>query len=176
MKITINARQMTVRDSLKELVFEKLSKLDKYFYDEGDATVTFSRKRNNVNLEVTIYAANTLFRCETEDETFQNALDHSVDTIERQIRKNKTRLERRLRLGAFDQGFSDTGEDFEEEPEFKIRRKSFPIKPMSVEEAIMQMNLIGHEFFVFRDEQSDELQVVYKRHDGDYGLITDAEE
>jgi len=89
MKVTINARQMTVRDSLKELVFDKLAKLDKYFQREGEATVTFSRKRNKENLEVTISAANTLFRCEVEDETFQNALDRAIDMIERQIRKNR---------------------------------------------------------------------------------------
>lgn len=170
MKITINARQMTVRESLKELVFEKLSKLDKYFYDEGEATVTFSRKRNNVNLEVTIYAANTLFRCETEDETFQNALDRSIDTIERQIRRNKTRLEKRLREGVFDTGY--TADDYiDDEPEFKIRTKTFSFKPMSVEEAILQMNLLGHEFFVFEDQESGDTCVVYKRKDGDYGLI-----
>ena len=139
MKITINARQMSVRESLKELVVEKLSKLDKYFYDEGEATVTFSKKRNNVNLEVTIYAANTLFRCETEDETFQNALDRSIDTIERQIRRNKTRLEKRLREGVFDTGY--TADDYiDDEPEFKIRTKTFSFKPMSVEEAISRLD------------------------------------
>ena len=73
----------------------------------------------------------------------------------------------------FDNGIFDTGEDFEEEAEFKIRRKAFPIKPMSVEEAIMQMNLLGHEFFVFRNDQTEEICVVYKRRDGDYGLIED---
>ncbi len=170
MKITINARQMTVRESLKELVYEKLSKLDKYFYEEGEATVTFSRKRNNVNLEVTIYAANTLFRCEIEDETFQNALDHSIDTIERQIRRNKTRLEKRLRDGVFDTGY--IADDYiDDEPEFKIRTKTFSFKPMSVEEAILQMNLLGHEFFVFEDQETEDTCVVYRRKDGDYGLI-----
>ena len=176
MKINIIGRQMNVWDEMKSTIEEKLGKLDKYFSDACTATATLSSKHGRKCLELTIVSSGTIFRSEVEDETFRNALDQAVYAIERQIRKNKTRLERRLRLGAFDQGFSDTGEDFEEEPEFKIRRKAFPIKPMSVEEAIMQMNLIGHEFFVFRDEQSDELQVVYKRHDGDYGLITDAEE
>ena len=80
-------------------------------------------------------------------------------------------LATRLRSGAFDQGIIDTGEDFEEETEFAIRRKSFTIKPMSVEEAIMQMNLLGHEFFVFKDDSTDKVCVVYKRHDATYGLI-----
>ena len=125
--------------------------------------------------EITINAAGTLFRSEVEDETFRNALDHALYAIERQIRKNKTRLERRLRTGAFDQGILETGEDIEEEQEFIIRRKAFPIKPMSVEEAIMQMNLLEHEFFVFRDDRTDEINVVYKRKAGDYGLISATE-
>ena len=106
-------------------------------------------------------------------ETFRNALDRAVYLIERQIRKNKTRLERKLKDVVFDNGIFDTGEEFEEEGEFNIRRKAFPIKPMSVEEAIMQMNLLGHEFFVFRNDQTEEICVVYKRHDGNYGLIED---
>lgn len=171
MKVTINARQMTVRESLKELVFEKLEKLDKYFQREGEATVTFSRKRNKENLEITILAANTLFRCEVEDETFQNALDRSIDMIERQIRKNKTRLEKRLREDAFEAPY-EAMEELEEEPEFKVRHKSFTYKPMSVDEAILQMNLLDHTFFVFKDAQTEEVCVVYKRKDGDYGLIT----
>lgn len=171
MKVTINARQMTVRESLKELVFEKLDKLDKYFQREGEATVTFSRKRNKENLEITISAANTLFRCEVEDETFQNALDRSIDMIERQIRKNKTRLEKRLREDAFAVPY-EAMEELEEEPEFKIRHKSFTYKPMSVDEAILQMNLLDHTFFVFKDAQTEDVCVVYKRKDGDYGLIS----
>ena len=170
MKITVNARQMTVRESLKELVFKKLEKLNKYFPEEGEATVTFSRKHDRENLEITIFAANTLFRSEMEDETFQNALDRSIDTIERQIRKNKTRLEKRLRDGAFADSYSDD-EGWEEEPEFRIRTKTFSYKPMSVEEAILQMNLLNHEFFVFEEDESGDVCVVYKRKDGDYGLI-----
>ena len=165
MKITVNARQMTVRESLKEMVIKKLEKLDKYFPAEGEATVTFSRKHDKENLEITIFAANTLFRSEIEDETFQNALDRSIDTIERQIRKNKTRLEKRLRDGAFDGSYVD------EEPEFRVRTKTFSYKPMSVEEAILQMNLLDHEFFVFEEDETGDVCVVYKRRDGDYGLI-----
>lgn len=172
MKVTINARQMNVRESTKELVVAKLEKLDKYFRTEGEATVTFSHKRDKKNLEVTILAANTMFRCETQDDTFQNALDRSIDTIERQIRRNKTRLEKRLRDDAFEDVY-DIDDGFEEEPEeFKIRRKTFSYKPMSVEEAILQMELLGHEFFVFEDQETAEVCVVYKRKDGNYGLIS----
>ena len=106
-----------------------------------------------------------------EDETFRNALDKAVYSIERQIRKNKTRLQRKLRQGAFDNGIFETNEDFEEEKEFVIREKTFPLKPMSTEEAIMQMNLLEHEFFVFKNDKTEEVCVVYKRRDGAYGLI-----
>ncbi len=171
MKITIVGRQMNVWDEMKALIEAKLSKLEKYFNDEGEATVTLSSKHNQKCLEITISYGGTLFRSEVKDETFRNALDKAIYVIERQIRKNKTRLQKRLRAGAFDGGIIDTGEDFEEEAEFKIRRKSFTLKPMSVEEAIMQMNLLDHEFFVFKDDKTGEVCVVYKRRDGDYGLI-----
>ncbi len=171
MKVTIVGRQMNVWDEMKLIIENKLSKLGKYFDDECTATATLSSKHNKKCLEITIVSAGTIFRSEVQDETFRNALDKAVYSIERQIRKNKTRLAKRLREGAFDYGIIDTGEDFEEEPEFKVRRKSFTLKPMSVEEAIMQMNLLDHEFFVFKDDKTEEVSIVYKRKDGDYGLI-----
>ena len=176
MKVTIIGRQMNVWDEMKATIEAKLSKLDKYFGDECEATATLSSKHGLKNLEITINAYGTIFRSETEDETFRNALDKSIYSIERQIRKNKTRLSKKLRNGAFDNGIFDTGEDYEEDKEFTIRTKSFYFKPMSPEEAIMQMNLLDHEFFVFRDAESEDVCVVYKRRDGDYGLIVPSEE
>lgn len=173
MKISIIGRQMNVWNEMKIIIETKLAKLDKYFNDECEATATLSNKRDQKCLEITIVSSGTIFRSEVEDETFRNALDRAINSIERQIRKNKTRLERRLRSGAFEDGIIETGEDIEEEPEFIIREKSFPIKPMSVEEAIMQMNLLDHEFFVFRDDRTEDICVVYKRHDNTYGLICD---
>lgn len=171
MKVNIIGRQMNVWNEMKETIEQKLGKLDKYFNDEAAATVTLSSKRNQKCLEITINASGFIFRSEVEDETFRNALDRAINAIERQIRKNKTRLQRKLRQGAFDNGIVDTNEDFEEEKEFIIREKSFALKPMSTEEAIMQMNLIGHEFFVFKNDKTGEVCVVYKRRDGAYGLI-----
>ena len=176
MKVTIIGRQMNVWEEMKATIEEKLEKLEKYFGDECEATVTLSSKRNLKSLEITITAYGTIFRSESEDETFRNALDRSIYSIERQIRKNKTRLSKKIRSGAFDDGIFDTGEDYEEDKEFNIRTKSFYFKPMSVEEAIMQMNLLDHEFFVFRDAETEEVCVVYKRRDGDYGLIVPSEE
>lgn len=171
MKVTIVGRQMNVWDEMKLIIENKMDKLAKYFNDECSATVTLSSKHNEKCLEITIVSAGTIFRSEMQDETFRNALDRAVTAIERQIRKNKTRLAKRLRADAFSGGIFDMGEDFEEEPEFKIRRKSFTLKPMAIEEAIMQMNLLEHEFFVFKDDVTGEVNVVYKRADGDYGLI-----
>lgn len=171
MKVNIVGRQLNVWDEMKELIDLKIAKLGKYFGDECTATVTLSSKHNKKCLEITILSSSTIFRSEVQDETFRNALDKAVYIIERQIRKNKTRLAKRLRSGAFDGGIIDTGEDFEEETEFKIRRKDLALKPMSIEEAIMQMNLLDHSFFVFKDDKTDEVNVVYKRKDGDYGLI-----
>ena len=176
MKVTIVGRQMSVWDEMKATIEAKIAKLDKYFSDECGATVTLSSRKNQKCLEVTILSSGTIFRSEIQDETFRNALDRAINAIERQIRKNKTRLAKRLRSGAFDHGILDTGEDIEEEPEFIIRRKSFAIKPMSAEEAIMQMNLLGHEFFVFKDDATEKLCVVYKRHDKTYGLIAAEED
>ena len=170
MKITVVGRQMTVRDSLKDMVDKKLAKLEKFFAGDAEATVTFSCKRNKECLELTISAANTLFRYEAEEDTFQTSLDRAVEAIERQIRKNKTRLEKRLRDSSFAIPDGDF-EDVEEEPEFNIRTKTFSIKPMSVEEAILQMNLLGHQFFVFEDQNTGDTCVVYARRDGNYGLI-----
>ena len=182
MKITTVGRQMNIPGETKVLLAKKLAKLDKYFEKEGDATVTFSRKHGRRYIEVTINAANTLFRCELEGESFRETIDRAIETIEGQIRKNKTRLERRLRDDAFDatysdeDGFSALLDEYDEEPEFVIRKKSFFFKPMTVEEAILQMNLLGHQFFVFKDAETEETCVVYARRDGAYGLITPDEE
>ena len=164
---------MNVYDEMKELVEKKLAKFDKYFSGAGEATVTLSCKHNQKTLEITISAANTLFRSEIRAETFRDALDSAVAAIEGQIRRNKTRLARRLRSGGleFPEADLETEDDLEDAPEVIIRTKTFSFKPMSPEEAILQMNLLGHQFFVFNDDQTGKTCVVYVRKDGDYGLI-----
>ena len=167
MKINIIGRRMEVEESLKQLISKKLTKLDKYFRDDAVAYVTLSHEKNAERLELTVSSTGMLFRSEEMNSTFNNALDTAVDTIERQIRKNKTRLEKRLREGSL--RFADEPEESEEV--FGIREKVFVMKPMSPEEAILQMNLIGHEFFMFRNSDTGEAAVVYRRHNGGYGLI-----
>ena len=172
MKITTVGRQMDVPRDLKELFGSKLIKFDKFFKDEAEAVITISRKKNLECIELMITANGTLFRSEEADTTFRNALDKAIDTIERQIRKNKTRLEKRFKGSSYDiDAFLGDDYDGEEEGEFEIRTKTFSFKPMSVEEAILQMNLLEHEFFVFTNMDTDAVNVVYKRKNGGYGLI-----
>lgn len=169
MKISISGKQMTVRNSLRELLEIKLAKFDRFFGEDATALVTCSCKNGKQTVEITINYNGTVFRSEEGSTTFRNAVDRSIDSLERQIRKNKTRLAKRIRGGAFND-MSDW-EDAEEEPEFRIRIKSFPAKPMDAEEAILQMNLSGHNFFAFLDSESGTYAVVYRRKDGDYGLL-----
>ena len=171
MKITVVGRQMNVYEEMKLLINKKIAKLDKFFSGEGDATVTLTCKHNQKYIEITISAAGALFRSEVGAESFRDALDQAVNNIERQIRKNKTRLARRLREGAFIPPAVEEYDDIEADEEEIIRTKTYSTKPMSAEEAILQMNLLGHQFFVFNDDQTGATCVVYTRHDGGYGLI-----
>ncbi len=170
MKITVYGKQMTVRESLKELVEKKLAKFDKFFGADTDAFVTCRVRKGAKIIEITVNYGGATFRSEEESDTFITALDRAVEGLERQIRKNKTRLEKKVKSGAFVIGAEDDDE-YEEEAEFEIRTKTFPEKPMTTEEAILQMNLLGHSFFVFTDQDSGDVCVVYKRKDGNYGLL-----
>ena len=172
MKITIVGRKLNVYEDTRELIEKKLAKLDKYFKAEAtEATVTLSRKRNVSSLDVTINAGGTLFRSEVDADDFRIALDQTVDHIEGQIRKNKTKLAKRLRENVID--MAAVPDPVEEIPEDEpiIRVKQFELKPMTAEEAIMQMNLLGHNFYVYKDLTTGDTCVVYTRKDGDYGLI-----
>jgi len=168
MKITINARKFNVDEKLAQHIEKKLAKFDKYFPGEASATVKLSFVREMERVEVTIQQGVFLFRSEEESSTFMNALDCCIYTIERQIRKNKTRLTKKLRDSI---RIPEEAVAVPEEDEFEIRTKTFKVKPMTAEEAILQMNQLGHEFFVFKDIDSGETCVVYKRKAGDYGLI-----
>ena len=174
MKLTTNGRQMSVRESLKELANKKLARFDRIFGEEWEAQVTFSAKRDLECVEITVRRGGTVFRSEEAADSFQNAMDAAVETLLGQIRRNKTRLARQLRDNTLDLAAVEDGED--EGEEFVIRRKSFPIKPMSPEEAILQMELLQHDFFVFKDADTLDTSVVYKRKNGTYGMITPEEE
>lgn len=170
MKITIYGKQMTVRESLKDAVEKKLSKFDKLFDENTEAFVTCKVRKGVKIIEITVNYGGVTFRSEEENETFLTALDRAVEGLERQIRKNKTRLEKTVKRGAFAIA-EEENDEYVEEGEFEIRVKTFPFKPMSPEEAILQMNLLGHAFYAFTDDKTNEVCVVYKRKNGKYGLI-----
>ncbi len=173
MKVTVNARKVFVNQVFSDHIEKKLAKFDKYFPGEASATVKLSRIRENERVEVTIQQGSFLFRSEDENDTFMNALDCCMDAIERQIRKNKTKLTKRMRENIRIPDYTE--EDISaldgEDEAFQIRRKSFVLKPMTPEEAILQMNLLAHTFFVFNNMDTGETCVVYKRRDGNYGMI-----
>lgn len=170
MKITIVGRKFTVTEDLKQKVHLKLSKLDKFFDDEATANVTMRSERNKEILETTIFFKGTVFRSEVAEDCITAALDKSIDIIERQIRKNKTKLEKRFKGGASFDALPYAADDAEEE--YKVTRtKQFKLNPMSVEEAILQMNLLGHEFFLFLNETDESINLVYKKKNNEYGVI-----
>lgn len=171
MKYSFIGKNIAVTAKLKERSESKLGKLQKFFKEDTEVFVTMGIQRNLQIFEVTIPYGGVVFRAETSSEDMFASIDKAVDILERQIRKNKTRLERRLRENAFDPGNFLT-DDVDEEKDFRvIKAKRFSTKPMDVEEAILQMNLLGHSFFVFVNASTQETNVVYRRNDDDYGLI-----
>ena len=180
MKFIIVGRNIEVTPGLRAAVEEKIGKLDKLFKGEADAYVTFSLERGRFLAEITIRDNGMFYRASELTNDMYASVDSGVAAIERQIRRNKTRLEKRLREGALERAAVPAyapAED-EAEEEFKIvRNKRFSIQPMSVQEAILQMNLLEHSFYAFRNaDEGDVFAVVYKRKDGGYGLIMDAKD
>ena len=176
MKFTIAEKKVQISDELRSYAEKKIGKLDKFFKSESEAYITFSVERGRYTAEVTINNNSMYYRVTETTGDMQASIDSAVASIERQIRKNKTKLVKRLRDGALERDFSpavrhETPD--EDEEEFKIvRTKSYPVKPMTPEEAVLQMNLLDHEFFVFKNQDnSDAFSIVYRRKKGDYGLI-----
>ena len=176
MKFQFNEKKVKLPEAVHAYAEKKVGKLDRYFRDDADALVAFSVEKNRNKVEVTVRAANTIFRASESTSDMYASIDAAVSDIERQIRKNKTRLARRLKQDAFVRSAEVTSfVPDEEETNFElIRIKEFPMKPMSRDEAILQMNLLGHNFFAVRDVDADSaFAVVYRRNDGGYGLIED---
>ena len=170
MKTIITGRKVAVKPAFEEKLQHKLGKLDKFFSEDAVAEVVLSQQRNRMKVEITVRADGMVFRAEEVNEDALTAVDRLEEVLVRQIRKNKTRLARRLRDGLFEE-LPD-----EEEADYQVvRTKSIPVKPLSVEEAILQMNLVGHQFYMFRNADTGEINVVYCRHSGDYGLLEPGE-
>ena len=177
MKFNFTYKKVKVTDELREYAERKIGKLDRFFKTESEAFVTFGSERGRFIIEITLKNNGMFYRVTDTTNDMFASIDSAVAAIERQIRKNKTRLEKRLRSGSLEKERSSFGivdsTDEEDSQEFKIvRSKSFPVKPMAPEEAVLQMNLLEHEFFIFKNQNKDDaFSIVYKRKQGDYGLI-----
>lgn len=184
MKITYIARNVNLKDNFKERVEKKLSKFDRIFSDTVSANVTVTLQKNSQTVELTIRDNGMLYRAENTCEEMNDAVDRVVDIIGGLIRKNKTRLEKKNKSGMeiesflseYDFKYGNTYDDDEEDTFEIARTKTIPVKPMSVEEAILQMNLLNHQFYMFQDAETDEISLVYKRKDGRYGLLVPGDE
>lgn len=172
MKVTVIAKNIELTDALKEIVQKKISKLEKYFEVNVEARATLSVQKNRHIIEVTIPFNGVILRGEESTSDMYKSLDLVEDKLERQIRKQKTRLSRRhsesLRFGEIN---NIELQPAEEENGKLVKVKKFGVKPMNSEEAILQMDLLGHNFFVYQDADSNKVNVIYKRKDGDYGLL-----
>ena len=178
MKFQYSEKKVKLPQNVHAYAEKKVMKLARYFEEDAEALVVFSVEKNRNNVELTVRGAGTWFRAHESTSDMFASIDAAIGTIERQIRKNKTRLAKRLRQDAFVRSADETSFIAEEpEDELKIVRvKKFRMEPMTREEAILQMNLLEHNFFAFRDEDNDgSFAVVYRRNDGGYGLIDDGE-
>ena len=174
MKITIVERKIKISEELRDYAIKKVAKLDRYFQKDTSATITFSELKGRQTAEVTVWHNGMVFRAEETTTDMFASVDGMISSIERQIRRNKTRLEKKLRQGAFDKMAANEASlaDFVEDKYEVVRRKKFDVHSMTVEEAILQMNLLDHQFFFFRNAEEDDMPaVIYKRAAGVYGLI-----
>ena len=177
MKFQYSEKKVKLPGNVHAYAEKKVMKLARFFEEDAEALIVFSVEKNQNKVELTVHGAGTWFRASESTSDMFASIDAAVATIERQIRKNKTRLEKRLRTDAFERVVVPMVDD-EPEEEFRVvRNKRFSIQPMGVQEAILQMNLLEHEFFAFRNaDAGDAFAVVYKRNDGGYGLILDAKD
>lgn len=179
MKFTYTDKKVTLPDSVHAYAEKKVGKLERYFKQDVEANLVFSVHKGQNQVELTIRSGGTIIRVSESTSDMFATIDAAVASVERQIRKNKARLEKRLRSEAFQPSAEPTSfVPDEAEEEIKIvRTKRFPLKPMTAEEAVLQMNLLDHSFFAFRDVDADSsFAVVYKRADGGYGLILDLDD
>ncbi|OJV62424.1 MAG: ribosomal subunit interface protein [Clostridiales bacterium 38-18] len=172
MKVNVTGRNLVITDAIREQVEKKLSKFDKMFNSDIEASATFSVQKNKHIVEVTIPLKNgALFRAEAISDDMYMSIDEAIDRISKQMKKHKTKLEKRFHSNdsiRFEE-IPDTVEPIVESSIVKTKR--FGVKPMGPEEAVLQMELLGHDFFVFLNGDTEEINVVYKRKDGDFGLI-----
>lgn len=168
MKITYTGRKVTLKPSFTQKAEAELMKLEKFFSDDAQAQVTVTVEKDRQTVEITVRDKGVSIRAERVHPRMEDALDDAVDLLTRRIVKNRKRLNTKISRPAYTEPYEEPAE---EETYSVIREKRFNVKPSSVEEAILEMNLLGHSFFMFRDAETDEVNVVYRRNDGSYGLL-----
>lgn len=175
MNITYTARKVNLKDNFKERVEKKLRKFERIFSENAQANVVVTLEKNRQTVELTINDNGMIYRAENTQAEMNDALDKVTDILARQLRKNKAKLSKKLRAASIDDlNVALEAEEAVEESdsEFKIvRKKQIPVKPISVEEAILEMNMVNHSFYMFTNSQTNEVNVVYVRADGAYGLL-----
>ena len=175
MELNIRGDKIKITKAMKGYIEEKISKLDKYLEKGKDvkASVIVKVKGHEQTIEITIPLKSFILRSEETQEDFYAAVDKTIDKLERQVRKNKTRLMTKHEKASYDFNFDSIVVDKKEEKEDHkvVKRKTIEVKPMSEEEAILQMDLLGHQFFMYKDSETMDIAVVYKRKDGNYGVL-----
>lgn len=174
MRILVTGKNMDVSNALRETIDKKIGKLDRYLKPETDVYVTLSVEQYRHIVEVTIPINGLVLRAQEVTDDMYASIDNVLEKLERQIRKHRTKLDKRLREGAFRDVaplFIPQGQDEKESRGKIVKSKRFAIKPMDPEEAVMQMELLSHDFFVFTNMETDQVCVVYRRKDGNFGLI-----
>ena len=168
MKMNIRGKNIEITDSINIHIKEKLGKLDKYFNSEVSTNVVCKVNGINQTVEVTITSSGLMIRAEVTTKSLYESIDIVIDKLEGQIRKNKSRLKKltRVKQPLFNLDF-----DEEEEERIVVKTKTIETKPMDIEEAILQLELIGHDFYVYKDIDTNEVSILYKRKDGNYGVI-----
>ena len=171
MKPNIIAKKIQIGPSFTEHAEKRLNqRLDKFFEGDAEAKITLNELKGQVVCELTVRAGSMIYRAEQSATDKNDALDAAIDKIIRKIRRNKTKLGKRIKASALaPDAFTDI---VEEQTEYNvIRRKAFRVQPMSIEEAILQMNMLGHSFFVFQNSENGSINIVYRRLDDDYALL-----
>ena len=173
MKFIIRGQKLEVTESIKSYIEEKIGKLDKYFEnpEELTATVVVRVRGKEQIVEVTVPSKKVILRAEESNEDLYASIDLVSDKLERQIRKNKTKIRSKKSKANYESFIVDFEVEKEENENLIVKRKELDTKPMSEEEAVLQMELVGHPFFIFKNATTDNISVVYKRKDGNYGII-----
>ena len=171
MRITMTAKNFTITEPMRARIEKKLNKMDRYFREEAEAQVRLSQERNvRFIAEMTLMVGGVMFRAEEENDDMYAAIDRALDRLDRQVHRHRTKLGKRAVAEVLAEP-EDAVPAWEEQPDELVRVKRFAVKPMDAEEACLQMEMLGHSFYVFLNADTDQVNVVYKRKNGTYGLI-----